>query len=105
MLRERHRIGRGFAEIRAEIVNAERRRTATGHQRVAGRRTDGLVAIRALEDDAASSESLKVGRLDRLVAVAAEHRLEVIDADQEDVGLFGGARWDAWDECDQCGEE
>ena len=90
ILRQRHRVRRGLAEVRPEIVNAQRGRPHAGEQRIARRRAHGLIAIRALEHHAASREPVDIRRLHNLVAVAAEHGLQIIDRYEKDVGLLGG---------------
>ena len=49
-------------------------------------------AVRPLEHDSARRQPVDVRRLDQLVAVAAERRLEVVDANQQHIrlGLCGG---------------
>ncbi len=96
LLGDGDRVGRGLPEVRAEIVDPEGRRTQAGHQRVARRRTDGLVAECALEEHAVRGEPVDARRLCARVAVAAEERLEIVDADQQHIrplcGRVGRAR-------------
>ena len=102
VLRERHRIRRGFAEVRPEVVNAERRRAETRHQRVARRRAHRLVAIRAVEDHPTRREAVEVRRLHRFVAVAAKQRLQIIHADEQDVWPIRSAANQSAKEKEKC---
>ena len=91
VLRQRHRVRRGLAEVRAEIVDAERVRPQAGEQRVARRRADRLVAVGAFEQHAARREPVDVRRLRQLVAVAAERRLQIVDQISRTLGRFAAA--------------
>ncbi len=84
------RVGHGLAEVGGQVVDADGLRAQAGHQRVARRRADGLVAERPLEQHAARGQPVDVRRLDDRRAVAAQQRLEVVHADQQDVGPGGG---------------
>ncbi len=89
VLRQGDGIRRGFAEVRAQLVDAEGLRAQAGHERVAGGGADGLVAIRGLEEHAAPGEAVGVGRFGEAVAIAAEGGLQIVHADEQDV-RFGG---------------
>src|SRR5262249_46528410 len=86
VLREGDRVRNCNSEICAEVVNAQRSGPDAGEQRVAGGRADRLVAVGVLEEDAAPGEPINVWRLDALVAVATEQRLQVVHTDEQDVG-------------------
>ena len=88
MLAQRHRIRHRRAEIRGEAVDADRGRARPQHQAVARGGADRLVAVGAFEAETAGGEAVEVWSLGQRVPVAAERRLEVIDADQQDIGLF-----------------
>ncbi len=90
MLGQGDRVGSADAEIRGEIVDAERAGAQAGHEGVARGRAYGLVAIGALHDDATRGEAVDMGRARERIAEAAEVRLQVIDADEQDVGARGG---------------
>ena len=64
-------------------------RAQTGQQRIAGRCTNGLIAIGPLELHTSRGEAIDVWRLHDLVAVTAEQRLQVIDADEQDIRAVG----------------
>jgi hypothetical protein len=88
VLRQGHGVRPGLAEVRAEVVNSESLGAEAGEQRITRGGAHSLVAVGQVEPHAARGEAVRVGRLHRGVSVAAEQRLEVIHADEEDVGFL-----------------
>src|SRR3954469_9444058 len=82
ILRECDGVRSGDAEVRAEILDAERGAANTSHERVAGGRTDGLLAVGVLKDHPAAREPIDVRRLNEFVAIAAEHWLQIVDGNE-----------------------
>ena len=72
-------------------VDAEGLGAEAGHEGVPGGGTDGLVAIGGFEKEATFGEAVDVGGVDERVAVAGDDGFEVVNADEKDVGFFGGA--------------
>ena len=102
ILWERDGVGVGDAEVGREIVDPECLRSKAREEGVAGRRADGLVAIRAVEAQGSRGETVDVRGFRIRIAVAAEDGFEVVDADEEDVGAGGrGSR----EECGRRGEQ
>jgi hypothetical protein len=91
ILRHRHGIRRRLAEVCRQVVDAEGGGPQSGHQIVAGRRADRLVAVSHLKEHAALRQAVHVRRLDLCLTVTPEQRLEVVHTDEQDVGLGGAA--------------
>ena len=69
----------------------------SGEKRVAARAAERKRAVRAVKPHAAGCKPVEVRRLGERIAVAAEHRVEIVGHDQEHVlrpGVFGGGRVD-----------
>jgi len=81
--------------LRAAVADedAQRGRAFAGHQRIAGRRADGLVRKSALEQHPACGQPVNIRRLHPRVAAAAQQGLEVVHADEQDVEP--ACRWSA----------
>ena len=63
-----------------------------GHEAAARRRADGAAGVGLGEAHALGRQAVEVGRLDALLAVAAEVAVaEVVGQDEDDVGLGAGA--------------
>lgn len=86
-LRQSQRIRGGPAEVRSEIVDARGGGAQAGEQGIAGWSANGLVTVRPLEQHPARGEPVHAGGLDDPIAIAAEQGLEIIHADELDVGL------------------
>lgn len=89
VLREGDGVGLGLAKVGRQVVYAERLGTEAGEERIAGRGADRLIAIGGVEADALGGEAVDV-RGDRVwIAVAGNVRLQVVDADEEDIRACG----------------
>jgi len=53
-----------------------------------------LIAVGRVESQAARGEPVDIRRLCEIVALAAQQRFEVVDADQQHIGSLGGERLD-----------
>ena len=84
-------VGGGFAEVGGEVVDAEGLGAQAGHEGVARGGADGLVGVGGLEEEAAFGEAVDVGGFGEGIAEGGDGGFEVVDADEEDVGLGGGA--------------
>lgn len=92
VLRHRHRIWRGFAEVRGQVIDAEGLRAQARHQGVARGRADSLIAVGFFKKHPALGQGIHVRCHRRGIAKAGDVRLEVIHTDHEDVRLGGMAR-------------
>jgi hypothetical protein len=90
VLWQRHGIGHGRTKVRRQVVNAERLRAKAGQQRISRRRTHGLVAVSPFETRTTGSKTIDVGRLHHLIAITAQDRLEIVNANQQDIRPLGG---------------
>ena len=88
------RFRTGSPEICAQIIDAQRLWAQTGHQGIARRRADRLVAIGAIKPYTAGRDGVDVRGFGVAVAITAEGRLQVIDADEKNVWLGGrSGKW------------
>jgi hypothetical protein len=85
MLSERHRIRSGPSKICAQVVNPKRLWAQAGEQCVAGRGANSLIAVRPLKEHPAGCQSIQSGRLRLLVPVTSEHRLKIVDTNQQHI--------------------
>ena len=92
LLGQRDRVGHGPAKMETQTVNAERRGASTGQQVISRGCTHGLIAVCPVEPNSPRCQTVEVGRMNPLVTVSAERRLEVVDQDQQDIGALGSLR-------------
>ena len=79
VLRQRHGIRHGLAEVRAQFVDAERLRSQAGEQRVSRRGAHGLIAKRLLKKHAAGGKEkrqVRLGGIGEIVAREVARRLD-----------------------------
>jgi hypothetical protein len=81
VLWQRYGIGRRPAEVGAQVVNPKRLRSQSSQKGIARRRANRLIAIGPIESHSARGQPIDIWRSNDLVAIAAEQRLQVIDAD------------------------
>jgi hypothetical protein len=87
VLRHGDRVGKGFAQLVAETVEAGRAGVRAEHEGEPGRCAHRLIAVGEIKAHASSRELVEVRSLGMPVAVAAESGLQIVDEDQKDVGL------------------
>jgi hypothetical protein len=117
-LGEAQLIGDGFTEDLRIVVDAGAVGVKAGEHRIATGAAERVGAVGAVEADAAGGELVDVRRAREGIAVGAEHGVEVVGDEEEDVflGRGGGsggvrARWggeepgEGHEKCEQAGTE
>lgn len=84
-LGQRHGVGIGGAKVGAEIVNTDAGGARAGQESVSGRGADRLIAVSALENNAALGEAVNIRSANGSFAITAEQRLQVIHANEENI--------------------
>ena len=95
-LGEAQLIGDGFTEDLRIVVDAGAVGVKAGEHRIATGAAERVGAVGAVEADAAGGELVDVRRAREGIAVGAEHGVEVVGDEEEDVFLGRGgvrARW------------
>ena len=90
LLRQRHDIGNGVAEISDQIPDLRRigpqPRHDAGPRGIANR----LLAVGAIKQNPARRKGVNVRRLDRLRAITSQLWTQVVHGDEKDIGAIGG---------------
>jgi len=89
MLAQGDDLRQGIAEVGREVPDLGGVRPGAGHEAGPGRRTEGLLAIGPGEDHAGLGEAVDVRAFDIVFPITSQFRPEVIDRDEQHVGLPG----------------
>ena len=89
MLGESDGIGNGSAKILVEVVDFDLIGPEPGHDRGPAGVAEWELIVGPVKADASGGEAVDVGCFDDKITVTTQRRSEIIDGDEEDVGLFG----------------
>ena len=89
MLGEGDGIGDGSAKMLVEVVDFDLVGPEPGHDGGPAGVAERELLVGSVKADALGGEAVDVGCFDDKIAVTTQRRSEIIDGDEEDVGLFG----------------
>ena len=89
MLGEGDGIGDGSAKMLVEVVDFDLVGAEPGHDGGPAGVAERELIVGSVKADALGGEAVDVGCFDDKIAVTTQRRSEIIDGDEEDVGLFG----------------
>ena len=84
---QRGKLGDVLPPVDAVAIDTRRARPLAGHEGGARRIADGRGAVGVGEGDAAGREAVEVGRFDLLLTQIVNPVVQIVDRDEEDVGL------------------
>src|SRR4051794_31506165 len=88
LLRQRHNIRSLFAKVRGVVKNARRVRSQPCEEARSRGVADWILAIRSIEQNTARGQPVNIRAMNVRLSVATEFRPQIVQRDEEDVGLL-----------------